>query len=58
MGGVLALDILNGDKYGSTTADGRYAEIEVNGATLTTVHACLQAVIDALPWRGRSRQCP
>lgn len=57
-GGVLALDILNGDKYGSTTADGHYAQIEVNGATLTTVHACLQAVIDALPWRGPSRRYP
>jgi hypothetical protein len=49
-GGVLVLGNFIGDKYGSTTADGRYAEIEVSIATLTTVHACLQATINALPW--------
>jgi hypothetical protein len=50
-GGVLALGNFIGDKYGSTTADGHYTEIEVSSATLTTVHQCLQAMIDALPWR-------
>jgi len=48
---VLALGNLIGDKYGSTTAAGDYAEIEVSDATLTTVHACLQITIDAFPWR-------
>jgi hypothetical protein len=50
-GGVLALGNFIGDKYGSTTADGHDTEIEVSSATLTTVHTCVQAVIDALPWR-------
>ena len=57
-GGVLALDILNGNQYGATTSDGAYSEIEVAMPTLTTTHRCLQAVINALPWQGRSRQYP
>lgn len=57
-GGVLAIDILQNNRYGSTMADGNYGEIEVSDATMEQVKECLQALLDALPWKGPGRDCP
>jgi len=57
-GGVLALDCLNGNKYGCTMADGHYGEVEVSPDSLSVVQTCVQKVFDAFPWKGPRRHIP
>lgn len=57
-GNVLVVDNLNGNRFGATIADGHYAEMEVSAASLTTIRQHIQAVLEALPWRGPRRLFP
>lgn len=51
-GGALILNNLNGNRYGSTMADGHFGEIEVSTASLATMRDRIEAVITSLPWKG------
>jgi hypothetical protein len=57
-GGALVVDMLNGDRYGGTIADGSYAEVDVTEASLVAVQGMIQRVLDAFTWRGPSRHSP
>lgn len=51
-GGALVLNSLNGNRYGSTMADGSYGEVEVSAASLGKMRDLIEAVLNALPWKG------
>jgi hypothetical protein len=51
-GGALILNNLNGNRYGSTMADGHFGEIEVSATSLATIRDRIEAVISSLPWKG------
>jgi hypothetical protein len=50
-GGVLILNMLNGSRYGSTVADGRYAEVDVTSQSLLAVRDAIQKVLNSLAWK-------
>jgi hypothetical protein len=50
--GVLALDNLNNNRYGSTMANGNYGEVEVSIDSLNKARDCIQETIDAFEWEG------
>lgn len=51
-GGALILNNLNGNRYGSTMADGHFGEIEVSATSLATMRDRIEAVMSSLPWKG------
>lgn len=51
-GGALVLNSLNGNRYGSTMADGHYGEVEVSASTLSAMRDAIEAVVNAMQWRG------
>lgn len=57
-GGALLLNCLNGNRFGCTTADGQYGEVEVSAACLSGVRQCIQAIIDSFTWMGPPRHYP
>lgn len=57
-GGVLALGNLNGNKFGSTMADGHYGEVEVSIDSLNFVRDSIQKILDSFNWRGSKRFYP
>lgn len=57
-GGVLMLESLNNNCFGTTMADGHYGEVEVSVATLATAANCVQQVINAFTWKGWPRHVP
>lgn len=56
--GALILNTLNGNRYGSTMADGHYGEVEVSAASLATIRDMLESTFAALPWTGPPDQRP
>jgi hypothetical protein len=54
-GGVIVIGSINGQHYGGTTADGTYAEVEVADQTTEVARFAVQAIYDAIPWRGGHR---
>ena len=57
-GGVLALNCLNGSKYGSTMSDGHYGEVDVSPESLEVLQTILQGVLDSFNWRGPKQHAP
>lgn len=57
-GSALVIDSLNGNHFGATMADGHYGEVEVSAASLATIRQHIEAVHEALPWRGPRRLFP
>lgn len=57
-GGVLIMESLIGDRFGSTMADGEYGEVSVTPATLTSASQLAQASIDAFRWKGAPHHWP
>ena len=49
---VLIVDLLNGNKYGNTLADGRYGEIEVSEKNTEFFQKSLQTILDKFSWDG------
>lgn len=57
-GGVLALNCLNGSRYGSTMADGHYGEIEVSSESMQMLQKILEGVLQSFKWLGPKRHEP
>ena len=57
-GGVLALNCLNGSRYGSTMSDGHYGEIDVSPESMQRLQKILVGVLQAFKWRGSRRHAP
>jgi hypothetical protein len=57
-GGALVLNSLNGNRYGSTMADGHYGEVEVSAATLAAMRDALEGLVNALKWHGPVQRRP
>lgn len=57
-GSPLVIDSLNGNRFGATMADGHYGEVEVSAASLATIRQHIEAVLEALPWRGPLKLFP
>jgi hypothetical protein len=57
-GGVLALNCLNGSRYGSTMADGHYGEVDVSPDSLKLLQTVLQGILESFKWRGSRQHAP
>jgi hypothetical protein len=57
-GGVLMLNVLSQNRYGCTMSDGHYGEVEVSQASLHSLLALLQEVIQSFAWRGPAQHEP
>jgi hypothetical protein len=57
-GGVLILNSLNNNRFGSTMNDGEFGEVEVSPATVAFAQAAIQGTLDALRWKGPRRYEP
>lgn len=57
-GNVLALNNLNGSRYGCTMADGHYGEVDVSAESMEIIQKLLQGTLDAFKWRGTKHHQP
>ena len=57
-GGVLVLNFLNGNRFGSTMEDGYFGEVEVSINSLLIVRDCIQRIINSFEWHGPKRFYP
>ena len=57
-GGVLIVDMLNGNSYGSTLGDGSYGEVEISPSTVASARDIVQRVLDAYVWHGPKEHSP
>jgi hypothetical protein len=57
-GGALVLSVLNNNRSGYTLDDGYYDEVEISESSVNAAREAVQAVLDALDWRGPSRLAP
>lgn len=57
-GGVLLLNILNGNRFGCTMSDGRYGEVEVSHMSLHGLQRILQETLQCFAWRGPRQHAP
>jgi hypothetical protein len=57
-GGVLALNCLNGSRYGSTMSDGHYGEIDVSPESMRRLQKILEGVLQSFKWRGPRQHAP
>ncbi len=57
-GGVLALNCLNGSRYGSTMSDGHYGEINVSPESMLRLQKILEGVLQSFKWRGSKQHAP
>lgn len=57
-GGVLVLNNLNGSRYGSTTADGHYGEVDVSPESMQRLQQILHSVLQCFRWRGSKQHSP
>lgn len=57
-GGVLMLENLFNNRFGSTMDDGHYGEVEVSVETLRAAAACVQRVMNTFSWKGPRRHSP
>ena len=56
--GALALNNLNGNRFGTTMADGHYGEVEVSSTALGTIRDHVEQLLNAYQWRGPRRMYP
>lgn len=54
----LIREVLNGDAYGGTSANGEYEEVHVNSESLTVMQSLVQRSVDAFSWMGPPRVQP
>ena len=57
-GGVLVVDLLSGNRYGGTLADGSFGEVEVSQTSVATATRVAQDVLNSYRWRGPAEQLP
>lgn len=57
-GGVLALNCLNGSRFGCTMADGHYGEIDVSSESMQRLQRILESVLQTFKWRGSKQHAP
>ncbi|MFK4447480.1 hypothetical protein ABH944_007782 [Caballeronia udeis] len=57
-GAVLAVNVLNGSKYGSTMADGHYGEVDVSIESMEHLQRILESVLASFQWRGPKQHLP
>lgn len=57
-GGVLALNCLNGSRYGCTMSDGHYGEVDVSPDSMQHLQQILQDVLLSFKWRGPKQHAP
>lgn len=57
-GGVLALNCLNGSRYGSTKSDGHYGEIDVSPESMQRLQKIFEGVLQSFKWRGSRQHSP
>lgn len=57
-GGVLITNSLNGNKYGSTLANGNYGEVDVSENSLIILGEMLQEVLNSFSWTGSKEHLP
>lgn len=57
-GGAIVISGLHGDVFHCTVEDGRLAGVAVNEGSLGAAFQAVQALLDALPWKGDSRIVP
>lgn len=57
-GGVLLLDTLNGSRYGNTTADGIYGEVDVSRDSMEKLQSILQRIYNSFSWKGAREHLP
>jgi hypothetical protein len=57
-GGVLALNNLNGNRFGTTLADGHYGEVEISEHTLNIARDTVQDALDSFSWTGHPTHSP
>lgn len=57
-GGALVLSALNNNRLGYTLANGHYDEVEISEASVDAAREAVQALLDALDWRGSRRLVP
>lgn len=57
-GGVLALNCLNGSRYGSTMSDGHYGEVDVSPESMQHLQQILDGVFKSFKWRGPRQHAP
>lgn len=57
-GGVLALNCLNGSRYGSTMSDGHYGEVDVSPESMRHLQQILEGVLSSFKWRGPKQHAP
>lgn len=57
-GGVLMLENLHNNRFGSTMEDGHHGEVEVSVVTLRAATECVQRVLNAFAWKGLKQRLP
>jgi hypothetical protein len=57
-GGILALNNLNGSKYGSTMSNGQYGEVDVSIESMRRLKVILEGVLHSFKWRGSKQHAP
>jgi hypothetical protein len=57
-GNVLMLECLNGNRFGSTMADGHYGEVEVSIQTLRSAEAIVKEAVNGFKWKGPPNVLP
>jgi len=57
-GGVLIINSLNGNNYGSTMADGHYGEVDISIDSLSKLRNILDETINAFEWTGPASVYP
>lgn len=57
-GGVLAINNLNGTKYGSTMSNGHYGEVDISPDSMEKLQEIIQEVLMSFKWKGPLRHKP
>lgn len=57
-GGVLVIDMLDGNRYGGTLADGSYGEVEISSTTVATARDLVQRALNSFTWTGHIEHRP
>jgi hypothetical protein len=57
-GRVLALNCLNGSRYGSTMSDGHYGEVDISPESMQHMQQILEGVLLSFKWRGSKQHAP
>lgn len=56
--GALALNCLNGTKYGNTMSDGHYGEVDISPESMASLCKIFQETLDAFQWKGPKSHLP